>query len=68
MPPKETTKTKKWRQADRVLPNLTNRQLVDITNTTYPNINQVGDLHFWHRDKRNFRHNFRDLEIEYSGA
>ena len=75
MPPKETTKTKKWGQADRdLLADLTNRQLVDITDTTYPNINQVRDLHFRHRDKKNFRRNFReylaawDLEIEYSGA
>ncbi len=75
MPPKETTKTKKWGQADRdLLANLTNWQLIDITDTTYPNIDQVRDLHFRHRDKRNSRRNFReysaawDLEIEYSGA
>jgi hypothetical protein len=75
MPPKETTKTKKWGQADRdLLADLTNRQLIDIINTTYLNIDQVRDLHFWHRDKRNFRRNFReysaawDLEMVYSGA
>jgi hypothetical protein len=75
MPPKATTKTKNWGQADRdLLVNLTNRQLIDITDTTYKNIEQVRDLHFWHWDKKNFRRNFRDylaawdLEIEYSGA
>jgi hypothetical protein len=75
MPPKATTITKKWGQADRdLLANLTNRQLIDITDTTHQNIEQVRDLHFWHRDKKNFRCNFCnysaawDLKIEYSGA
>ena len=75
MPPKATTKTKKWGQADRdLLADLTNRQLIDITDTSLQNIEQVRDLHFRHRDKKNFRTNFRnysaawDLEIEYSGA
>ena len=75
MPPEATTKTKNWGQADRdLLADLTNRQLIDITDTSYPNIDQVRDLHFWHRDKKNFRRNFRDysavwdLEIEYSRA
>jgi len=71
MPPKATTKTKNWGRADRdLLADLTNRQLIDITDTSYPNINQVRDFHFRHRDKKNFRRNFRDysavwdLEIE----
>jgi hypothetical protein len=75
MLPKATTRTKKWGQADRdLLVDLTNRQLIDITDTSLQNIEQVRDLHFWHRDKKNFRTNFRnysaawDLEIEYSGA
>jgi hypothetical protein len=75
MPPKATTKTKKWGQADRdLLADLTNRQLIDITDTSLQNIEQVRDLHFRHRDKKNFRTNFRnysaawDLEVEYSGA
>jgi hypothetical protein len=75
MPPKATTRTKKWGQADRdLLADLTNRQLVDITGTSHQNIEQVRDLHFWHRDKKNFRRNFRDysaawdLKIEYSGT
>jgi hypothetical protein len=39
MPPKATSKTKKWGQADRdLLPDLTNRQLIDITDTTWQNI------------------------------
>ena len=72
MPPKAT---KNWGQAGKdLLANLTNRQLIDITDTSYQNIEQVRDLHFWHCDKKNFRRNFRDysaawdLEIEYSGA
>ena len=75
MPPKATTKTKNWGQADKdLLADLVNRQLIDITDTTPQNIEQVRDLHFRHRDKKNFRRNFRDysaawdLEIEYSGA
>jgi len=72
MPPKAT---KNWGQADKdLLADLVNRQLIDITDTTHQNIKQVRDLHFWHRDKRNFRRNFHDysaawdLKIEYSGA
>jgi hypothetical protein len=72
MPPKST---KNWGQADRdLLADLTNRQLIDITDTSYQNIEQVRDLHFRHRDKKNSRNNFRnysaawDLEIEYSGT
>ena len=39
MPPKATTKTKKWEQADRdLLPDLTNRQLIDVIDTTWQNI------------------------------
>ena len=75
MPPKATTKTKKWGQADRdLLAALTNRQLIDITDTSLQNIDAVRDLNFWHRDKKNFCTNFRnysaawDLEIQYSGA
>jgi hypothetical protein len=75
MPPKKAKSTKNWGQADRdLLANLTNRQLIDITDTTHQNIEQVRDLHFRHHDKRNFRRNFRDysvacyLEFEYSGA
>jgi outer membrane cobalamin receptor len=78
MPPKARTTTsssKKWGQADRdLLVGLTNRQLIDITDTSQQDIEQVRDLHFRHRDKKNFRKNFRnysaawDLEIEYSGA
>ena len=50
MPPKAT---KNWGQANRdILVNLTNRKLIDITDTTHQNIKQVRDLHFRHRDKR----------------
>ena len=75
MPREATSKTKKWGQSDRdLLANLTNRQLIDITDTTHQNIDQVRDLHFRHHDKKNFRRNFCvysaawDLEVEYSGA
>ena len=75
MPPKKAKSTKNWGQADRdLLANLTNRQLIDITDTTYQNIKQVRDLHFRHHDKKNFSNNFLnysaawDLEIEYSGV
>jgi len=45
--------TKNWGQANRdLLVNLANRQLIDITDTTHQNIEQVRDLHFRHRDKR----------------
>ena len=50
MPPKAT---KNWGQANRdILVNLTNRKLIDITDTTHQNIKQVRDLHFRHRNKR----------------
>jgi len=72
MPPKAT---KNWGQVDKdLLANLVNRQLIDITDTTHQNIEEVRDLHFRHCNKRNFRRNFRDylaawdLEIEYSGG
>ena len=49
MPPKAT---KNWGQADRdLLADLTNRQLIDITDTTHQNIEQVRDLHFRHRHR-----------------
>ena len=55
MPPKEAKSTKNWGQADRdLLEDLTNRQLIDITDTTYQNIEQVRYLHFRHCDKKNF--------------
>ena len=62
MPPKATTKTKKWGQADNkdLLADLINRQLIDITDTTYPNIEQVRQLHFRNCDKRNFCRIFCD--------
>jgi hypothetical protein len=77
MPPKAkaTTKTKKWGQANRdLLVDLTNRQLIDITDTTHKYIEQERDLHIRHHDKKNFCRNFHnysavwDLKIEYSGA
>jgi hypothetical protein len=74
MPPK-ATRTKKWGQANRdLLEDLTNRQLINISDTTHQHIKQVRDLYFWHCDKKKFRRNFRDfltawdLKIEYSGG
>jgi len=50
-------------------------RLIDImVPTPLGNIEQVRDLHFWHRDKKYFRRKFHDysaawdLKIEYSGA
>jgi hypothetical protein len=70
-----TNKVRPWGQTDKDLLNdLINRQLINITDTSLSNIEQVRNAHFRHRDKRTFRQNFRDfaaawdLEIEYSGA
>jgi len=75
MPPKATTETKKWGRANKdLLADLSNMQLIDITNTTYSNIHTVRQLHFWHRDPQNFNRNFCDysavwdLKVEYSGG
>jgi len=60
MPPKSTTKN--WGQADRdLLADLTNRQLINITDTSHQNIEQVRDLHFRHRDKKEFPQKFLQL-------
>jgi hypothetical protein len=71
----EIIKSRNWGQADKdKLGDLINRGLIDITDNSYQNIEQVRDRHFRHRNKLNFRRNFRDysaawhLEIEYSGA
>jgi hypothetical protein len=70
-----TNKVRPWGQADKdLLNNLINWQLINITNTSLSNIEQVRTAHFWHRDKRNVQRNFRnfvaawDLKIEYDGA
>jgi hypothetical protein len=70
-----TNKVRPWGQADKDLLNdLINLQLINITDTSLSNIEQVRNAHFGHRDKRNFRRNFRnfaaawDLEIVYSGT
>ena len=70
-----TNKVRPWRQADEDHLNaLINWQLIDITDTSLSNIEQVRNAHFCHRDTRNFRQNFRyfavaqDLKIEYSSA
>jgi len=47
MPPKATSKTKKLGQADKDrLTNIINKQLIDITDTTLPNIKQMRQAHF----------------------
>ena len=57
MPPKAN---KNWGQSDKDLfVDLVNRQLIDITDTTLPNMDhQVSQAHFWHHDLRNFRRNY----------
>ena len=53
MSPKATTRTKKWGQADRdLLADLTNRQLIDITDTSHQNIEQVRETLFGTATKR----------------
>ncbi len=75
MPPTAAAGVKKLGQADKdLLNNLINRQLINITDTSLSNIEQVRHALFHHRNTRNFRQNFQnfaavwDLEIEYSGA
>jgi hypothetical protein len=73
-PPGEVT-VKKWGKVDRIaLTDLIKEGEVDITNLTTAYIDKVNSDFFPHRDKRNFRRNYRDfaaawdLEAEYSGA
>ena len=50
-----TKATKNWGQASKdLLNNLINKQLVNITNTTYQNIEQVRLAQFLHSDPKNF--------------
>ena len=67
--------TKKWGKADKAaLSRLIDDGDVDIYDTSTANIDRVGAAHFPHREKKNFRRNFRDfaasfaVESEYSGA
>ncbi len=54
----------KWRQTDKDhLANLINKDQINITDTSLPNIQQVRNLHFHHRD---FSAAW-DLEIECCG-
>jgi hypothetical protein len=75
MPPKATTKTKKWGQSDKDnLTDLIQARLVDIEGLSIDNIDTVCQEHFRHRSVKNFCRNFKDfssafdLEAEYSGA
>ena len=75
MPPKATTKTKKWGQSDKDnLTDLIQAGLVDIEDLSLENIEAVHQEHFRHRSVKNFRRNFKDfsaafdLEAEYRGA
>ena len=74
-PPPGKVKIKKWGKVNRrALTNLIEEGEVDITNLTAAYIDTVRSDFFSHRDKSNFRRNFRDfaaawdLEAEYSGA
>ncbi len=67
--------TKKWGTVDRAaLVKLVHDGDVDINDLSTAHIDAVQKEHFCHRDKKNFRRNYRDfaatfdLEAEYSGA
>jgi hypothetical protein len=75
MPPKATTKTKKWGQSDKDnLTDLIQARLIDIEDLSLDNIDTVHQEHFRHRSVKNFHRNFKDfsaafdLEAEYSDA
>jgi hypothetical protein len=70
MPPKTTTKTKKWGQVT----DLIQAGLVDIEDLSLDNIDTVRQDHFRHCSVKNFCQNYKDfsaafdLKAEYSGA
>jgi hypothetical protein len=75
MPPKLKVKAKHWGKKDKkYLSNLIREGDVDITNTSYVNIEDFRLEYFPHRDVKNFCCNFRDfaatldLKTEYTGA
>jgi hypothetical protein len=75
MPPTPKVQTKQWGKADKKHhADLISVGDVDISDTSYLNIEAVGLEYFKHHDVRNFRRNFRDfaasldLETEYTGA
>jgi hypothetical protein len=75
MPPKETTKTKNWGQAEKdLLAELIQAGLVEIKDLSLKNIEAVWQEHFRHRSVKNFRRSVKDfsaafdLKAEYSGA
>jgi hypothetical protein len=75
MPPKATTKTKKWGQSDKdSLHNLVQARLIDIEDLSLDNIDTVHQEHFRHHAVKNFCHNYKDfsvafdLEAKYCGA
>ena len=43
-----------------IISQVIHRQLIDITNSSLSNNEQVRLAHFWHQDPLNFCHNFRD--------
>ena len=75
MPPKATSKAKKWGEPDKDhLYDLIQTGQVDIGDLSLENIEAVRQEHFRHRSVKNFRRNFKDfsaafdLEAEYRGA
>jgi hypothetical protein len=59
--------TKKWGKADKAaLSRLIDDGDVDIFDTSTANIDRVGAAHFPHREKRNFRRNFRDFAASFA--
>ncbi len=71
----QCTSPKKWGKVNKAaLPNLVNNGDVDINDLSTKSINAVQAKYFRHREKKNFRCNFRDFaaafahETKYSGA
>ena len=59
--------TKKWGKADKAaLSRLIDDGDVDIYDTSTANIDRVGAAHFPHREKKNFRRNFRDFAASFT--
>ena len=66
---------KKWGKVDKAaLQDLIDDGTVDVSDLSVRTIDAIRDEYFRHREKKNFRRNFRDfiaanaLELEYSSA
>jgi hypothetical protein len=66
IPPKATTKTKKWGQSDKDnLTDLIQAGLIDIEDLSLDNIVTVCQEHFRHRSVKNFCRNFKDFSAAF---